>query len=153
MCGLLLFFNPLSYIKVLHLQNVHEMMTLRYSILKKKWVNSNSAGQEIITKYAQYHKFVQCSLFSWRLDEDLLLNIICYMGFPGGASGKESACQCSWCRRQQRCSFYPWIGKIPWGSKQQPSPVFLPGKFHRQRSLVGYSPWVAKSRTELSNWV
>ena len=31
-------------------------------------------------------------------------------------------------------------GKILWGSKQQPTPVFLPGKFHGQRSLVGYSP-------------
>ena len=33
------------------------------------------------------------------------------MGFPGGASGKEPACQC---RRPKRCSFHPWVGKIPW---------------------------------------
>ena len=31
-------------------------------------------------------------------------------------------------------------GKILWGGKRQPTPVFLPGKFHGQRSLVGYSP-------------
>ena len=149
----MLFFNPLSYIKIFHLQNVHEMMTLRYSILKMKWGNSNSAGQESVTKQAQYHKYGQCGLFSWRLDEDLLLDIICHMGSPCGASGKESACQCRRCRRQQRCRFEPWIGKIPWSSKWQPTPVFLPGKFHRLRSLVGYSPWVAKSPTQLSNWV
>ena len=35
----------------------------------------------------------------------------------------------------------PWVGKIPWSRKWQPTPVFLPGKFHGQRSLVGYSPW------------
>jgi len=36
----------------------------------------------------------------------------------------------------------PWIRKIPWRRKWQPTPVFLPGKFHRKRSLVGYSPSV-----------
>ena len=34
--------------------------------------------------------------------------------------------------------------KIPWGRKWQPTPVFLPGKFHGQKSLVGYSPWGCK---------
>jgi len=60
------------------------------------------------------------------------------MGFPGGASGKESACQCWRCRR---CRFDPWMIKIPWRRKWQPTPVFLSGKFHRQRSLEGYSLW------------
>jgi len=36
---------------------------------------------------------------------------------------------------------YHWVGKIPWRRKWQPTPVFLPGKSHGQRSLVGYSPW------------
>ena len=36
--------------------------------------------------------------------------------------------------------FNPWIEKIPWRRKRQPTPVFLPGKFRGQRSLVGYSP-------------
>ena len=35
----------------------------------------------------------------------------------------------------------PWVGKIPWRRKWQLTPVFLPGKFHGQRSLAGYSPW------------
>ena len=34
-----------------------------------------------------------------------------------------------------------WVRKIPWRRKQQPTPVFLSGKSHGQRSLVGYSPW------------
>ena len=35
----------------------------------------------------------------------------------------------------------PGSGRPPWRRKWQPTLVFLPGKFHRQRSLVGYSPW------------
>ena len=57
------------------------------------------------------------------------------------ASGKESACQC---RRHKRHRFDPLIGKIPWRRKWQPTPVFLPGESHGQRSLVGYSPWGRK---------
>ena len=33
------------------------------------------------------------------------------------------------------------MGQIPWRRKWQPTPVFLPGEFHGQRSLAGYSPW------------
>ena len=60
------------------------------------------------------------------------------MGFPGGASGKEPACQC---RRQKRCGFDPWVRKIPWRRAWKPTPVFLPGESQGPRSLVGYSPW------------
>ena len=57
------------------------------------------------------------------------------------ASGKESACQC---RRCKRCRFDPWVKKIPWNRKWQPTSVFLPGKFCGPRSLMGYSPWSCK---------
>ena len=53
---------------------------------------------------------------------------------PGWLSGKESACQCRSHRR-----LFPWVGKIPWTRRWQPTPVFLPGGSHGQRSLVGYS--------------
>ena len=56
----------------------------------------------------------------------------------------------SQCRRCQRQGFDPWVGKILWRRKWQLIPVFLPGESCGQRSLVGYSPWVAKSRTQLS---
>ena len=42
---------------------------------------------------------------------------------------------------QERPEFDPWMGKIPWRREWPPTPVFLPGEFHGQRSLVGYSPW------------
>ena len=43
-----------------------------------------------------------------------------------------------------RPGFDPWGGKTPWRRKLQPTPVFLPGKCHGGRSLVGYSPWGRK---------
>ena len=49
------------------------------------------------------------------------------IGFPDGASGKESACLC---RRHERHGFYSWVRKFPWSRKWQPTPVFLPGNCH-----------------------
>ena len=59
------------------------------------------------------------------------------LGFPGDASSKEPDRHC---RRHKRCGFDPWVRKIPWRRKWQPTPVFLPAESHGRRSLVGYSP-------------
>ena len=58
-------------------------------------------------------------------------------GFPGGGSSKEPPCQC---RKHKRWRFNPWVGKSPWRRKWLPTPVFLTGESHGQRSLEGYSP-------------
>ena len=55
-------------------------------------------------------------------------------GFPGGSDGKDSIYNAG-----DPGLFDPWVGKIPW-RKWQPTPVFLPGEFHGQRILAGYSP-------------
>ena len=57
---------------------------------------------------------------------------------PRWHSGKEPTCQG---RRHKRPRFDPWVRKIPWSTKWQLTPVFLPGKFQRWRSLMGYSLW------------
>ena len=54
---------------------------------------------------------------------------------------KKSAYQC---RRGRRHRFDPWLGKISRRRKSQPTAEFLPGKFHGQRNLTGYSPWDLK---------
>ena len=54
---------------------------------------------------------------------------------------KEPACQCRWHKRH---GFDPWVGEFPWRRKWHPTPVCLPGKFHGQRILAGYSPWGRK---------
>ena len=55
-------------------------------------------------------------------------------GIFGASLVAQSGCQC----RTQ--GFKPWVRKIPWREKWQPTPV-LPGGSHGQRSLVGYSSW------------
>ena len=67
------------------------------------------------------------------------------LGFIIDASGKEPACQC----RRQRYGFDPWVRKIPWRRKWQPTPVFLLGEFHGQRNLVGYSHVITQNWTLL----
>ena len=58
-------------------------------------------------------------------------------------SGKESTCQ------GRRCGFSPCVGEIPWRKERLPTPGFLPGESHGQRSLAGCSPGGHKSRTRL----
>ena len=48
------------------------------------------------------------------------------------------------CLQCGRWGFSPWFGKISWRRKWLPTPIFLPKEFHRQRSLMGYSPWDLK---------
>ena len=67
------------------------------------------------------------SLVVWNVPETLGL-------VPDGSAGKESACSVG------DTDFDTWVRKIPWRRKWQPTPVFLPGKSHVQRSLAGYSP-------------
>ena len=64
---------------------------------------------------------------------------------PWWLSGKESTCQC------RRLEFDPWVRKIPWKRKMEPTLVFFPWKSHGQRSLAGYSLWGHKSQTPLSD--
>ena len=66
--------------------------------------------------------------------------------FPGGSDGKSIRLPCG------RPGFDPWVRKILWRRKWQPTPVFLPGESHGWRSLVGYSPRVTKSWTQLSDF-
>ena len=57
------------------------------------------------------------------------------VGFPGGSG------ICLQCRGPR---FNLWVGKIPWRREWLPTQVFLPGEFHGQRSVAGYSPWGCK---------
>ena len=65
--------------------------------------------------------------------------------FPGGSDGKESAA--IW-----RLGFSLWFGKILWRREWLLTPVFLPGEFHGQMSLMGYSPWGSKL-SDMTEWL
>ena len=70
----------------------------------------------------------------------LVIGHLPYLGFPGVSVGKESACNAGDHLQCRRSWLNPWVEKIPWRRKWQPSPVFLLGKSHKQRSMAGYSP-------------
>ena len=55
--------------------------------------------------------------------------------FPAGTSGKEPPGNAGDIRHR----FDPWVRKFLWRRAWQPTPVFLPGESHGQRSLAGYS--------------
>ena len=57
------------------------------------------------------------------------------LGYLGGAVVKNPPANAE---DAKRCWFNPWLGKIPWRRIWQPAPIFLPGKFHGQRSLADY---------------
>ena len=71
-----------------------------------------------------------------------------YVGIPPWYNGKESACQYRRCRR---FGFDPWMGKISWWRKWQPTPVFLPEKNPLDRGAwQATTCGVAKSRSDLT---
>ena len=77
--------------------------------------------------YQEMIKFFSC-----------ICEIITWLGFPEGTSGKEPACQY---RRHQRHGFDPRVRKIPRRMEWQSTPVFMPGESQGQRSLAGCGPW------------
>ena len=61
----------------------------------------------------------------------------CWVVFSGSSDGRVHL-QC------RGPKFHPWVKKMPWRRGWLPTLVFLPGRFHGQRSLAGYSPWGCK---------
>ena len=66
------------------------------------------------------------------------IDMYIWKGFPVTLVEKGLPDEAARCKR---CRFDPWVRKIPWRRTWQPTPVFLPGESHGQRSLEGYSPW------------
>ena len=71
---------------------------------------------------------------SWAKAVHLIRNLGKRKNFLSVSDIRESSCNAG-------PGFDPRVGKTPWRRAWQPTPVFLPGKSHRQRSLVGYSLW------------
>ena len=63
---------------------------------------------------------------------------IALKSFPGGSESKECACNAG------DPGSIPGLERIPWRREWQPTPVFLPRKFHGSRSLARYSSWSIK---------
>ena len=107
------------------------------------WKMTYSHDVNIWVPYSACHTHHFCLLYCWwafRLFQDksagehISVGYRRIRGLLTWLSGQESTCQC------RRYRFDPWVGKILWRRKWQPTPLFLPGKSHGQRSLVGYNP-------------
>ena len=117
--------------------------TLLYPINTQRWREI-----QVSPFYLLLFAFLVALHGMWDLTS-LTRNLNCIPCFPGGPSGKETTCQC---RRLKRSGFDPWVGKISWRRTWQPTPVFLPGESHGQRSLVGYSLWGCKE-SDMTEWL
>ena len=110
---------------------------MNYRKQQQKHINCMAHGEDIRESDAG----LDCTwLFLWsRLNRssNQYKGYIC-MGFPDGSNDKESACNVG------GPGTIPGSWRSPWRRERQPTPVFLPGEFHGQRSLVGYSPWGCK---------
>ena len=87
--------------------------------------NLNLVNMAVSQSVSDDHKVWRCC---WPFCTVFLLAGAGFLaGFPGGSDGKESTCNAE-----------DQIGQVPWKRKRQPTPVFLPGESHGQRSLAGY---------------
>ena len=73
------------------------------------------------------HANTENSLFMFSIENSIELS------FPGGSDIRQICLQC------RRPRFNPWVRKIPWRREWLSTPIFLPEKFHGQRSMAGYS--------------
>ena len=89
-----------------------------------------------IGNFNRWHKVVLICVKEFQETEKfILVQVILWKDFLSGAVVKNLPV------KELDSSFNPWVRKTPWSRKWQLIPEFLHGKFHGQRSLVGYSPW------------
>ena len=102
-----------------------------YEFLKTLGVGDGQEGLACFSswggKESDTTEWLNWTELNWTIKQGLMVT--------SGSEVKESA------RHYRRCELHPWVRKIPWRRKWQPIAIFLPGKSHGQRSLVGYNPW------------
>ena len=121
-----------SYFSPCHFQYIPSFLHWIYMSQKKKFLILSKIHLSLCTSYYILYQLLHCTVCMYHNSP---------VHLQGGASGKESACQCI---IHKRLRFNPWVRKIPWRRKWQPTPVFLPQESHEQRSLVCFSPWGCK---------
>ena len=111
------------------MKNLKGLATLIILAVQNTTYHLESKEHIYVTSQSHYLGSVRCGgLPKWRF------------------SVKDPACQG---RRHKRPGCHLWVRKVPWRRAQQPTPVFLPGESHGQRSLVGYRPWGCRVATEV----
>ena len=97
------------------------MWCISWHLTLKKTRNPLKASQKLVMSHSNQWRKLHSETHTLQSDQSGS-RISC---LQRGTSGKESSCQC---RRHKRRGFNPWVEKIPWRSKWQQAPVFLPGE-------------------------
>ena len=108
------------------------------SLFSHMWAHL-SEGYRILSNNGKIKVKKKKSKTLYYMDPMLMIELLLWLG------DKESSCQ------YRRHGFDPWVGKIPWRREWLPTPGFLLGKPHGQRSLAGYSPWISES--DITEWL
>ena len=119
-----------------HLSLCNRIMHLAYCrLIRTYWWFWTVIGGQSVSCTLNTSYFVGNSF--WPRSKHSLRYVLLVSGLLWWLGDKESRCRCWRCGR---CGFNPWVRKITWRRKWQPTPEFLPGKSHGRRSLVGYRP-------------
>ena len=121
---------------VMHLNTAFQLFNLNFFSGKNHW-----RLLYVLRNERAISKHYKTGSFNSVMYSTLSLLVSNHIGILKQLSGEESACQ----RRRHR--FDPWVWKIPWGGKRQPTPVFLLGKSHGQRAWQAILHVVANSQT------
>ena len=122
--------------------NMHSYLLNDENIVLWYWSTHGRISQKEIQQFKKKYIYAIFSIYFKMLIDHLVLN----GGLPGGSNGKEPACNAG------DLGLIPSVGKIPWRRKWQPTPVFLPGKSHGQKSLEGYSSLGCKE-SDTTEWL
>ena len=138
---------PLKGLMLINCQILPILHSAQFQVINRNLLNVCYGGLLV----QEYHSCFGYKRSQVQIPDGSQINSLwfIYFGAPQvGISGKESACQC---RRHQRHGFDPWVGKIPCRRAWPPTPIFLPGESHGQRSLGrgGTIHSVTKNQTRL----
>ena len=117
-----------------------------------RWFQWSAAGQVTAWRHQscqagpQTVSYCRCLTISW-----VSLSSCGYMYVLIASLGAQTV-KSPPATKETAFGFDPWVGKIPWRRKWQPTAVFFPGESHGQRSLVGYSPW-GRKESDLTEWL
>ena len=88
-----------------------------------------------------YNKVIQRYIYVYLFFENLFSRLACYIILSSDCYALLVAQMVKNLPAMRETWVHPWIAKMAWRRKWQPTPVFLPGESHGQRRLAGYSPW------------
>ena len=150
------FWNSLAFLIIQHMLVIWSLVPLPHKYTRNHWTS------HFKDNYIKYKVYLNKSVWHFYISKSISLQAF-FKKFE--TTSKPSGCGSGYAYPYFFCfpisglrlvknlpRFDPWVGKIPWRREWQPTPVLLPGEFHGQRSLAGYSPWDCRVRHDLATF-